>query len=109
MTSELLYMIAGLGLFSIGLSGVLIAGHVMRKILALNVMGVGIFMFLIALARKSESVFDPVPHAMVLTGIVIAVAGTALALNLMVRIHNIDETERERTRQESAKPEKIEL
>jgi multicomponent Na+:H+ antiporter subunit C len=67
-------------------------------------MGVGIFMFLIALARKSESVFDPVPHAMVLTGIVIAVAGTALALNLMVRIHNIDES-----KQESAKPEKIQL
>jgi multicomponent Na+:H+ antiporter subunit C len=114
MTSELLYMIVGLGLFSIGLLGVVIAGHVMRKILALNVMGVGIFMFLIALAKKSESVFDPVPHAMVLTGIVIAVAGTALGLNLMVRIHNIDETERERTGQErtgqeSAKPEKIEL
>jgi multicomponent Na+:H+ antiporter subunit C len=80
---------SGLCLFAIGLLGVVIAGHVMRKILALNVMGIGIFMFLIAIAKHGESLVDPVPHAMVLTGIVIAAAGTALALNLMVRLHNI--------------------
>ncbi len=96
MTSELLYSIAGLGLFAIGLFGVVIAGHVMRKILALNVMGVGIFMFLIALAKLNSFVFDPVPHAMVLTGIVIAVAGTALALNMMVRIHDMGESNQEK-------------
>ncbi|MEH6464076.1 MAG: NADH-quinone oxidoreductase subunit K [Shewanella psychromarinicola] len=96
MTSILLYSLAGLGLFAIGLFGVVVASHVMRKILALNVMGVGIFMFLIALAKHSPNVFDPVPHAMVLTGIVIAVAGTALALNLMVRIHNMDEPSQEK-------------
>lgn len=96
MTSALLYSITGLGLFAIGLFGVVVASHVMRKILSLNVMGVGIFMFLVAFARQSESVVDPIPHAMVLTGIVIAVAGTALALNLMVRIHKMGEPGQEK-------------
>ena len=91
MTSELLYSITGLALFTIGLLGIVLAGHVMRKVLALNVMGVGIFMFLVAFAKQSASAADPVPHAMVLTGIVIAVAGTALALNLMVRLHDMNQ------------------
>ncbi len=98
MTSVLLYSIAGLALFAIGLFGVVVASHVMRKILALNVIGVGIFMFLTALAKRIESVFDPVPHAMVLTGIVIAVAGTAMALNLMVRVHNMSEPSQEKAK-----------
>jgi multicomponent Na+:H+ antiporter subunit C len=98
MTSALLYSMAGLALFAIGFFGVVVASHVMRKILALNVMGVGIFMFLIALAKRNPLVVDPLPHALVLTGIVIAVAGTALALNLMVRIHHIDQSSQEQNK-----------
>ncbi|MFT6989117.1 MAG: multicomponent Na+:H+ antiporter subunit C [Paraglaciecola sp.] len=89
MTSALLYSLTGLGLFAIGLLGIVLASHVMRKILALNVMGIGIFMLLISGAKQGELLVDSVPHAMVLTGIVIAAAGTALALNLMVRLHNM--------------------
>jgi multicomponent Na+:H+ antiporter subunit C len=89
MSSALVYSITGLGLFAIGLLGIVIAGHVMRKILALNVMGIGVFMLLIAVAKQDGSLVDPVPHAMVLTGIVIAAAGTALALNFMVRLHRM--------------------
>jgi len=98
MTSALLYSMAGLALFAIGFFGVVVASHVMRKILAINVMGVGIFMFLIALAKRNPLVVDPLPHALVLTGIVIAVAGTALALNLMVRIHHIDQSSQEQSK-----------
>jgi len=98
MTSALLYSMAGLALFAIGFFGVVVASHVMRKILALNVMGVGIFMFLIALAKRNPLVVDPLPHALVLTGIVIAVAGTALALNLMVRIHHMDQSNQEQSK-----------
>ncbi|MBA6326447.1 cation:proton antiporter subunit C [Colwellia sp. MB02u-6] len=98
MTSALFYSMAGLALFAIGFFGVVVASHVMRKILALNVMGVGIFMFLIALAKRNPLVVDPLPHALVLTGIVIAVAGTALALNLMVRIHHIDQSSQEQSK-----------
>ncbi|MFT4808639.1 MAG: multicomponent Na+:H+ antiporter subunit C [Neolewinella sp.] len=91
MSSALLYSFTGLGLFAIGLLGIVLAGHVMRKILALNVMGIGIFMLLIAIAKQDGAFVDPVPHAMVLTGIVIAAAGTALALNLMVRLHRMSD------------------
>lgn len=96
MSSGLLYSITGTGLFAIGLLGIVLASHIMRKILALNVMGVGIFMLLIALAKQSESAVDPLPHAMVLTGIVIAAAGTALALNLMVRLHEMAKSKRDK-------------
>lgn len=95
MSSALLYSMTGVGLFAIGLLGIVIASHIMRKVLALNVMGVGIFILLITLAKQSESVIDPLPHAMVLTGIVIAAAGTALALNLMVRLHEMDKPKRD--------------
>jgi multicomponent Na+:H+ antiporter subunit C len=88
MSSALLYSFTGLGLFAIGLLGIVLAGHVMRKILALNI---GIFMLLIAIAKQDGAFVDPVPHAMVLTGIVIAAAGTALALNLMVRLHRMSD------------------
>ncbi|MFT4937784.1 MAG: multicomponent Na+:H+ antiporter subunit C [Paraglaciecola sp.] len=95
MTSVLLYSATGMALFAIGLLGVVLASHAMRKVLALNVMGVGVFMVLVALAKHSESVIDPVPHALVLTGIVIAVAGTALALNLIVRLHSMSKSSQE--------------
>ena len=44
-------------------------------------MGAGVFHVLIAVGyRGMEQAPDPVPHALVLTGIVVAVSATALAL-----------------------------
>ena len=96
MSSALLYSITGVGLFAIGLLGVVLASHIIRKVLALNVMGVGIFMLLIALAKQNAFTIDPLPQAMVLTGIVIAAAGTALALNLMVRLYEMEKTQQDK-------------
>jgi multicomponent Na+:H+ antiporter subunit C len=71
-----------------GLLGLVVGRHPVRKILALNVMGMGIFLFLVAgAARNGVEAADPVPHAMVLTGIVVAVSATALGLALAGRIH----------------------
>jgi len=56
-------------------------------VLALNVMGAGVFLVLIAVAyRGAGTPADPVPHALVLTGIVVAVSATALALALGKRL-----------------------
>lgn len=87
MNAALLYALAGVGLFSLGLYALIVYTHLLRKILALNVMGNGVFMVLVALARRGGT-FQPdaVPHAMVITGIVVAVSATALALTLMVRV-----------------------
>lgn len=94
MTQDLIYTIAGLALFCIGLYGLITLAHILRKLLAINIMGVGVFMVLLATADHGD-VIDPVPHAMVLTGIVVAVAGTALCLRLIVNISLPEQTEHE--------------
>ncbi|MBQ0763157.1 NADH-quinone oxidoreductase subunit K [Marinobacter psychrophilus] len=89
MTQDSLYIIASIGLFGIGLYGVIVAPHILKKILAINIMSVGVFMLLVESANNMNSTPDPVLHAMVLTGIVVAIAGTALALLLAVKIHTL--------------------
>lgn len=87
MNTAILYTLVGVGLFSLGLYALIVHAHLLRKILAINIMGSGIFLVLIALARRSgDSLPDAVPHAMVITGIVVAVSASALALTLMVRV-----------------------
>jgi multicomponent Na+:H+ antiporter subunit C len=83
------YAMAGVLLFSIGLGGLFFCGHVLRKILAVNVAGSGLFLVLVALARRPvDAPPDPVPHALVLTGIVVAVSATAVALTVYRRLEN---------------------
>ncbi len=87
MISAFLYALVGIGLFNLGLYALIIYPHLLRKILAINVMGSGVFLVLVALAaRTGGAAPDPVPHAMVITGIVVAVSATALALTLMLRV-----------------------
>ena len=59
----------------------------LRRVLAINIAGAGLFLVLIAVAyRGAENLPDPVPHALVLTGIVVAFSATALALALGRRL-----------------------
>jgi hypothetical protein len=55
---------------------------ILVTVLAINLMGSGTFLVLVAPADPA----DPVPQAMVITGIVVAVSATALALNLMLKV-----------------------
>lgn len=89
MTPGLLYALTGALLFSIGAAGLIALSHVLRKILAFNVMGSGVFLVLVGLGQRAGTP-DPVPQAMVLTGIVVAVAATALALALMRRLGDLN-------------------
>ncbi|MCF6235651.1 MAG: NADH-quinone oxidoreductase subunit K [Gammaproteobacteria bacterium] len=87
MNAAFLYALVGTGLFTLGLYALIIHPHLLRKILALNVMGSGVFLVLVALAARSDGgAPDPVPHAMVITGIVVAISATALALALLLRM-----------------------
>lgn len=87
MNSAYVFVVVGIGLFSLGLYALIVYAHLMRKILAINVMGSGVFLVLVALAKRTEAGLpDPVPHAMVITGIVVAVSATALALALMLKL-----------------------
>lgn len=89
MTTAQLYALAGVGLFCIGLYALAVRRHLLTIILALNILGSGVFLLLASLAKRGD-VVDPVPHAMVITGIVVAVSATALALRLM--LHVVEET-----------------
>ena len=87
MSPGFLYALVGVGLFCLGLYALIVHAHLLRKILAINVMGSGVFLVLAALAKRTGSAApDPVPHAMVITGIVVAVSVTAFALMLMLRV-----------------------
>lgn len=83
------YVLASATIFGIGVYGLLLARHVLRKLLALNLMGGAVFLLLITLGGGAEGAPDPVPQAMVLTGIVIAVSATAFALALLVRLYQV--------------------
>jgi len=87
MNAVILYALVGVGLLSLGLYALIVHAHLLRKILAINVMGSGVFLILVALAKRTGEVLpDVVPHAMVITGIVVAISATALALALMLKL-----------------------
>ena len=86
MTQPLWYAFIGVGFFALGLLGLLLHRHLMRQILALNIMSSGVFLIFVALAKRSGLIADPVPHAMVLTGLVVSVSATALGLVLAAKI-----------------------
>ena len=86
MSSPLVYMLAASAVFGIGVYGLITADHLMRKLLALNVIGSAVFVFILTVAGVTPEGPDPVAQALVLTGIVIAVAATAFGLALMVRM-----------------------
>jgi multicomponent Na+:H+ antiporter subunit C len=61
----------------------------LRKILAFNLIGSGVFLVFGIVARKGAAAglsADPVPQAMVITGIVVAFAASALAVALTLRL-----------------------
>ena len=80
-----LYLFGSAGLVAIGLYGLIVYPHLLRKFLALNIMGSGVFMALLALASRDLPA-DPVPQALVLTGIVVAISAMALGLRLIRRL-----------------------
>ncbi|MCH8540033.1 MAG: NADH-quinone oxidoreductase subunit K [Opitutales bacterium] len=87
MTLANLYLwLAGI-LFVVSLAGVFLGRHFFKKIIAVNIMGAAVFLLLVSVARRDAGDFaDPVPHAMVITGLVVAVSASAFALALARRI-----------------------
>lgn len=88
MSPDLLYALAGVALIGIGLSGLLLLEHLLRRLLAFNLLGSGVFLVLVGLAQHRDGP-DPVPQALVLTGIVVAIAATALAVVLIRRYYHL--------------------
>ena len=81
----MLYLILAIGLFLIGCHGLFSSDGMLRKLLALNVLSTSVFLVFVTVAGMSDPV-DPVPHAIVLTGLVVTVSTTAVALAIVIRL-----------------------
>ncbi|WP_270938330.1 NADH-quinone oxidoreductase subunit K [Falsiroseomonas oryzae] len=87
MSGAAVFGLTGAGLVAIGLFGLVVQAAVLRKILAFNLLGAGVFLLFGVVARRGGD--DPVPQAMVITGLVVAFAATALAVTMALRMHQI--------------------
>jgi len=87
-----LFGVAGAVLVGLGVYGLIVSPQPLRKLLALNVIGTGAFLLFGTVARRGADAglpADPVPQALVITGIVVAFAATALAAAIMLRLARV--------------------
>ncbi|MBQ6376874.1 MAG: cation:proton antiporter subunit C [Lachnospiraceae bacterium] len=98
-------------LFGIGFTMLLFQRNLFKKLIGMNIMDTGVFLFLASMGfirgrkapivengiLKAEHYINPVPAGLVLTGIVVSVSVTAMTLALTVRLYrryhtlNLDE------------------
>ena len=99
---------AAIVLFGIGFTMLLLHRNLIKKLIGMNIMDTGIFLFLASMGyirgRKAPIITDgvtdvnayinPVPAGLVLTGIVVSVSVTAVMLSLAIslyrRYHTLD-------------------
>jgi multicomponent Na+:H+ antiporter subunit C len=89
MSATEIFGFCAAALVGIGLYGLITDPHPLRKLLAFNLLGSGVFVLFGVVARRGAAAGlggDPVPHALVITGIVVAFAATAMAAALLVRL-----------------------
>lgn len=92
MSATAIYGLAGAALVSLGLFGVATQAALLRKVVAFNLLGGGVFLIFGVVAKRGTVAglgVDPVPQALVITGLVVAFAATALAVVLVLRMHQI--------------------
>lgn len=70
-------------LLALGMYGFVARTELIHRLIATNIMSSAVFLLLVRVAVRGDAAPDPIPHAMVLTGIVIAISLTAFALVLV--------------------------
>ena len=83
MSETTLFGLAAAALVGLGLYGFVVHPEPLRKLLAFNLLGSGVFLLFGVIARRGAAAGmggDPIPQAIVITGIVVAFAGSALAV-----------------------------
>jgi multicomponent Na+:H+ antiporter subunit C len=89
MSGATLLGLCAAALVGLGLYGLIVRPQPLRKILAFNLIGSGVFLLFGVIGRRGAAAGmggDPVPQALVITGIVVAFSATALAVALMLRL-----------------------
>jgi multicomponent Na+:H+ antiporter subunit C len=87
-----LFGLCGAVMIGIGLYAIALHPALLRKALGFNLVGAGIFLLFGSAARRGAAAGvagDPVPQAMVITGVVVAFAATALAIALIRRVADV--------------------
>jgi multicomponent Na+:H+ antiporter subunit C len=87
-------------LFLVGPFGMIFSKNLMKKLMAMNVMQVAVIIFFLALGQKAGATIpietsgiadigkyiNPLPHALMLTAIVVSLATTGVTLSLLTLI-----------------------
>lgn len=84
------YLLVSVLLVVVGLTRFLLVRDLVARLVAMNVLGSGSLLLLLALAARSEPT-DPVLSALVITGLVVTVAFTGVGAVLIRRIEGIHE------------------
>jgi multicomponent Na+:H+ antiporter subunit C len=89
-------------LMTIGIYGMLGKRNLMKKLIGMNIFQTGIFLFFIegaskqggsvpvideALGMQAAQYVNPLPHVLILTGIVVGISLTGVALAFLIYIH----------------------
>ncbi len=77
----------GLGLIGLGLWAFALHRHLLRRLLAFNIIGTGIFLILMGLVGERHSAAG---HGLVVTGLLVALLGTALGALLIRRLSGLE-------------------
>ena len=92
MSTPTLFGLCAAVLIGFGVYGLIVNPQPLRKILAFNVVGSGVFLLFGAIARRGAGAGfggDPVPQALLITGIVVAFSATALAVAVLLRLYAV--------------------
>ena len=90
ISTTTLFGLSSVALIGFGLFGLIVDPRPLRKVLAFNLVGSGVFLLFGVIARRGAGAglnSDPVPQALVITGIVVAFSATAIAVALLLRLH----------------------
>ena len=88
-------------LFGVGFVTLMLHSNLIKKIIGMNIMDTAIFLFFISkgyvfdkeapivvdISKNTSTYINPVPSALMLTGIVVAVTITAFALALTIKLY----------------------
>lgn len=87
-------------LFFLGVLGIMVCGNYIKKLMAMNIMQVAVIFFFLCLAQEEGATFpilqegvtdpalyiNPLPHALMLTAIVVSLGTTGVAIALLMHI-----------------------
>ncbi|MCJ8144174.1 NADH-quinone oxidoreductase subunit K [Ancylobacter sp. A5.8] len=93
VSAATLFGLCASGMVGIGLYGLIVLPDALRKLLAFNILGSGVFILFGVIGRRGAAAGldgDPVPQAIVITGIVVAFSATALAATLLLKISDAE-------------------